>query len=380
MKNFQSSDLIEKLEFYYSHGKNVLLSGHKGVGKTAIISIVLNKLAKKWLYFSGSTLDPFIDFIGIPKEKVNDEGVTTLEFIRPSYMNEEVEAIFIDEYNRSAKKIRNAIMELIQFKSLNGQKFPNLKVVWAGVNPYNPEDEDEIYDVEPIDPAQKDRFQIQIDIPYAMDVKYFTEKFNVKWSKGAAEWWSGLPERIRIKVSPRRVDYALEVYQLGGDIADVLPIESNPSKLLASLKSGGIEKILVDIFMKKDFNKALKFISSENNYQSCSHLMVQNLDWANFFFPLLDEERQISLFFSNKPFQSLILNNPTNYKPLLEMIEKNSLFDTDLRGKVSKVLRKMNGVDVNNFQDASENLKKELVLGENHLKDFFKKEYDAQFI
>lgn len=349
MKTFKSQDLIKKLEFYFDHGKNVLLSGHKGVGKTAIITEVFNRKAKKWLYFSGSTLDPFVDFIGVPKEKVTKTG-STLEFIRPSYMNEEVEAIFIDEYNRSAKKIRNAIMELIQFKSLNGQKFPNLKVIWAGVNPYNADDEEnEIYDVEPIDPAQRDRFQIQINIPYAIDQEYFENKFGQKWSEGACEWWNNLPEKIKKLVSPRRIDYALEVYQIGGEVTDVLPIESNPSKLLASINFGGIEKVITDIFKSKDKKAALKFLENENYYQSCAHLVVQDRDWANFFFPLLDEERQVSLFFGNKKFQDIVFGDAIHYKPLLEIAEHNKLCNDNLLRKIQHILRKMRGINLDDF-------------------------------
>jgi hypothetical protein len=349
MKTFKSQDLIKKLEFYFDHGKNVLLSGHKGVGKTAIITEVFNRKAKKWLYFSGSTLDPFVDFIGVPKEKITKTG-STLEFIRPSYMNDEVEAIFIDEYNRSVKKIRNAIMELIQFKSLNGQKFPNLKVIWAGVNPYNADDEDnEVYDVEPIDPAQKDRFQIQIDIPYAIDEEYFTNKFGQKWAEGTCEWWNNLPEKIKKLVSPRRIDYALEVYQIGGEVTDVLPVESNPSKLLASINFGGIEKVITDIFKSKDKKAALKFLENENYYQSCAHLVVQDRDWANFFFPLLDEERQVSLFFGNKKFQDIVFGDPIHYKPLLETAEHNKLCNDNLLRKIQHILKKMRGINLDDF-------------------------------
>lgn len=349
MKTFKSQDLIKKLEFYFDHGKNVLLSGHKGVGKTAIITEVFNRKAKKWLYFSGSTLDPFVDFIGVPKEKVTKTG-STLEFIRPSYMNDEVEAIFIDEYNRSVKKIRNAIMELIQFKSLNGQKFPNLKVIWAGVNPYNADDEDnEVYDVEPIDPAQKDRFQIQIDIPYAIDEEYFINKFGQKWAEGTCEWWNNLPEKIKKLVSPRRIDYALEVYQIGGEVTDVLPIESNPSKLLASINFGGIGKVITDIFKSKDKKAALKFLENENYYQSCAHLVVQDRDWANFFFPLLDEERQVSLFFGNKKFQDIVFGDAIHYKPLLEIAEHNKLCNDNLLRKIQHILRKMRGINLDDF-------------------------------
>lgn len=349
MKTFKSQDLIKKLEFYFDHGKNVLLSGHKGVGKTAIITEVFNRKAKKWLYFSGSTLDPFVDFIGVPKEKITKAG-STLEFIRPSYMNDEVEAIFIDEYNRSVKKIRNAIMELIQFKSLNGQKFPNLKVIWAGVNPYNADDDDnEIYDVEPIDPAQKDRFQIQIDIPYAIDEEYFTNKFGQKWAEGTCEWWNNLPEKIKKLVSPRRIDYALEVYKIGGEVTDVLPVESNPSKLLASINFGGIEKVITDIFKSKDKKAALKFLENENYYQSCAHLVVQDRDWANFFFPLLDEERQVSLFFGNKKFQDVVFGDAIHYKPLLEIAEHNKLCNDNLLRKIQHILRKMRGINLDDF-------------------------------
>jgi len=348
-KVFNSQDLIKKLEFYFDHEKNVLLSGEKGVGKTAIITEVFNKKAKKWLYFSGSTLDPFVDFIGVPKEKVTKNG-STLEFIRPDYVNDEVEAIFIDEYNRSHKKVRNGTMELIQFKSLNGKKFPNLKVIWVGVNPYNPDDDDnEIYDVEPIDPAQKDRFQVQIDIPYAIDKEYFIKKFGNKWADGTVEWWSNLPAKIKQMVSPRRVDYALEIYKIGGEIVDVLPIESNPSKLLASLNFGGVEKIINDIFKNKDRIGAVKFIENENNYQSCTHMIVQNKNWANFFFPLLDEERQLSLFFGNKKFQDLVFDDVIHYKLLLEIAEHNKLCSEDLLNKIKHVLKKMRGINLDDF-------------------------------
>jgi hypothetical protein len=355
MKTFKSQDLIKKLEFYFDHGKNVLLSGHKGVGKTSIITEVFNRKSKKWLYFSGSTLDPFVDFIGVPKEKVTKTG-STLEFIRPEYMNEEVEAIFIDEYNRSVKKVRNAIMELIQFKSLNGKKFPNLKVVWGGVNPYNPDDEDnEIYDVEPIDPAQKDRFQVQINIPYALDNEYFDNKFGQKWAEGATEWWNNLPEKIKKLVSPRRIDYALEVYQIGGDINDVLPIESNPSKLLASINFGGIEKVITDIFKAKDKKAALEFLVNENYYQSCAHLLVQNKDWSNFFVPFLDEERQLSLFFGNKKFQDIVFGDAIHYKPLLEIAEHNKLCDDSLLRKIQHILKKMRGINLDDFGNTIDN-------------------------
>ena len=151
-----------KLDFWLKKNKNVLLIGNHGVGKTSIVmdgfernGLVLNESYK---IFSGGTLDPWTDFIGIPKKVTNEDGEDHLEYIRPEYMNDKLEAIFMDEYNRTNPKVRNALMELIQFKSINGRKFPNLKVVWAACNP--PSDDDFNYDVEEVDEAQGDRFQI----------------------------------------------------------------------------------------------------------------------------------------------------------------------------------------------------------------------------
>jgi len=55
---------------------NVLLTGSHGVGKTQIIKEVFTKIYGEinigWRYFSASTLDPWVDFIGIPKNYVRE--------------------------------------------------------------------------------------------------------------------------------------------------------------------------------------------------------------------------------------------------------------------------------------------------------------------
>ena len=205
-------NLVDKLKKYFDCGMNVLLTGEHGVGKTSIVRQALEEngliLNESWLYFSGSTLDPWVDFIGIPKE-VEYNGKKCIEIIPPkAFFNEgKIEAIFIDELNRSPSKIRNAILELCQFKSINGRKFPNLKVVWAAINP---DDEENTYDVERLDPAHKDRFHAnQIIVPYACDIEYFTKKYGTDIASASINWWNELPDNVKKQVSPRRLDYAL---------------------------------------------------------------------------------------------------------------------------------------------------------------------------
>lgn len=120
---------------------NVLLTGSHGVGKTQIIKEVFTKIYGEinigWRYFSASTLDPWVDFIGIPKNYVREsDGREVFGIIPPENFTgeENIQAIFFDEINRADPKTLNAIMELIQFRSINGRKFPNLKVIWAARN------------------------------------------------------------------------------------------------------------------------------------------------------------------------------------------------------------------------------------------------------
>lgn len=125
---------------------NILLKGAHGVGKTAMVKAAFDAAGLKWKYYSAATMDPWVDFIGVPKEKVDEHGNAYLDLVRPRDLAaDDVEAIFFDELNRAPKKVRNAVMELIQFKSINGKKFNNLKIVWAAINP---DDEDGTYDVE----------------------------------------------------------------------------------------------------------------------------------------------------------------------------------------------------------------------------------------
>jgi MoxR-like ATPase len=56
---------------------------------------------------------------------LKDEKGSYLELVRPkAFRDDEVQALFFDEFNRSHKNKRNAVMELMQFKSINGRKFP----------------------------------------------------------------------------------------------------------------------------------------------------------------------------------------------------------------------------------------------------------------
>ena len=255
------------LRHYLDLKYNVLFRGQHGVGKTAIISQIFDAKYGEgnWRYFSASTLDPWVDFVGIPKvvEVPEAEGSihtrSVLKMIRPDFIeNDSVKAIFFDEYNRAPDKVLNATMELIQFKSINGHKLRNLDVIWASINP---DDDEDTYTVNHIDPAQLDRFQIHIDVPYTVDKDYFLKKYPTV-GQIFLDWWDGLTDDTKFLVSPRRLDYAADAYLNDCRIEDVLPKISLPKKLRDMLKALPFTAQIRDI---NSLDDASKFLADHNN-------------------------------------------------------------------------------------------------------------------
>lgn len=303
-KEKQMSDLkSEKLDFWIKNNYNVLFVGKHGVGKTSIIKSAFERAGLRWKYFSASTLDPWVDLVGVPKEIQTEEG-NYLDLVRPKeFQYDEVDAVFFDEFNRSHKKVRNAVMELLQFKSINGKKFNNLKIVWAAVNPSDEEGE---YDVEKIDPAQEDRFQIKVEVPYKPVESYFNHVYGKENSRAAITWWNELPEPEKNKISPRRLDYALDIYVKEGDLRDVLPESSNVPKLLATLKFGPISDKLSKFYKDGNTADAALFLSNENNYNSALEWILKTKERRSFFVPLLENEKIASLLQKDSVFNTII--------------------------------------------------------------------------
>lgn len=305
----------KKLVFCAKNNFNVLLVGDAGVGKTALIKEAFESCNLKWKYFSAATMDPWVDFIGVPKEVEDVNGDKYLDLIRMKGLDR-VEALFFDELNRSHKKIRNAVMELIQFKSINGHKFPNLKIVWAAINP---EDEEETYDVEKLDPAQKDRFHVVFEIPYKVNVNYFRNKFG---NNGiiAAEWWEKIPLKNKRNIlSPRRLDYALEYYTKMGDIRDIIPNSFNVNELLLKLSNDIIEEDLDEIFRTKNVEKAREVMEDF----STQKIIIENLNSdlkKAFFLQFADFEIISSLMEKNNYFQ-IVLNNSLNNEKFTNIVK-----------------------------------------------------------
>lgn len=261
--------------------------------------VYITKLSKALEWFG--TFAVFRDkLVELSAQKINgNHRITSIEDCIP----EPVYDITVDEYenfaieggifvHNSPKKVRNAVMELIQFKSINGHKFNNLKVVWAAINPH---DEEETYDVEKLDPAQVDRFHVLYEVPSVPDKDFFYATYGVDMGKAAIEWWSAIPDKARKLVSARRLQYVLDCYRAGGDIKYLVHKSTLPSKLLMVLNSGSLIEKLKAILAAKD-DKALRtFLKKDNHFDVAVDLMKNDFNAIEAIVPFVDEERLMRL-------------------------------------------------------------------------------------
>jgi hypothetical protein len=191
--------LEKKLLIYAENDLNVLLIGSHGIGKSTIVKAIAERLGLRFKYYSSSTLDPFADLVGIP---VPDKDKNTINFCRPIDL-EEAEFVFFDELNRAHPRVLNTVLEIIQFKSINGTPLKNLKMVWAAINPPG-----EDYQVEELDPALIDRFHMHISMEPTIHIPYLKNKMATEIAVALRDWWhDDLTDEMRKVVTPRRIEY-----------------------------------------------------------------------------------------------------------------------------------------------------------------------------
>jgi hypothetical protein len=214
-KGIGMSSLTQKLKTYAEHQLNVMLIGSHGIGKSTIVKTIAEELGMRFKYYSSSTLDPFADLVGIPTP---DKEAEVLKFYRPKDL-EEAEFVFFDELNRAHPRVLNAVLEIVQFKSVNGYKLPNLKMVWSAINP--PGDD---YQVEELDPALIDRFHIYIKMKPEINLDYLKTKMRPEVAGMLKDWWENQCDKEQQRLlTPRRIEYLGFMISSGIPWRDAMP-------------------------------------------------------------------------------------------------------------------------------------------------------------
>lgn len=205
---------VKSLKAYIGAEFNVIISGVHGVGKTAKLQEACSQLGLQMKYYSASTLDPYTDLTGIP---VPNQETKTVEYFRPREVDE-AEVIFFDELNRADPKTLNAVFEIIQFRSINGERLPKLKCVIAAINPVSEE-----YTTDELDVALMDRFDVFLQADPEIEVGYFTNKFGDRLGSAAVSVWRehedtrtdkrSSSSNAVVYISPRRMDKITAAFQ-----------------------------------------------------------------------------------------------------------------------------------------------------------------------
>jgi hypothetical protein len=248
--------MIPKAAQYYNAGMNVLLIGLHGVGKTEAILDMCREENVVLKYYSCSTLDPFTDLVGVPTPRMYCTGcrvhyattaitcpldsshgdlIESLKMVRPHEIDM-AELLFFDEFNRADEKTQNAVFEIIQFRSINGERLPHVKACWAAMNP-----PDGDYKVSDLDPALIDRFDVFIDINPKPSVAYMQQTLPKPIAQALFSWWSEHNQARRgldNYISPRRLMKIGQVHQATGDFRPAIPkwIACDKTKLGALLE------------------------------------------------------------------------------------------------------------------------------------------------
>lgn len=322
----QAEMKTEHIEFAYKFKRNLIVIGNHGTGKTGMVLSTLKRILPEnevCLYLNAATLDVWTDFVGVPfksAEKVN--GKEYLEFIRRiEFAKGNIGAIVIDEVNRTAhKKIEAALMEIVQFGTINGE-YVNANgirpVVYAMANPPGR------YHVNEMDPAFFSRFTLKLKANPNPDYTFFAEKFGDEMGTGLVNWYMSEDDGVKELVSPRDLEELGHVIRDGGLIAAkwCLPSNCNLQKLRGFLGNVRGNVSYSDLFASGDRKTAREFMykDSKNNLAELytEIELANNEAFIKFFVGLLDEEDFALQMSTNDTIYNCVLANVEEFQKQL---------------------------------------------------------------
>lgn len=140
----------------------MFIGGH-GIGKSKLIEqLAKDDDAEFITLFLGQAADAG-DIIGLPTriEHTDDDGNSYFitDFAPPKWWPRNMGKkyyLFLDEFNRMKPEMGQCVMDLVLNRKLNGRNLPSNTRIIAAINPL----EDGYYQVEELDPALMDRFNV----------------------------------------------------------------------------------------------------------------------------------------------------------------------------------------------------------------------------
>jgi hypothetical protein len=140
------------------------------------------------------------------------------------------------------------------------------------------------------------------------------------------------------KVSPRRLQYALDIYLERGDMRDVLPPSCNVNKLIQILKNGPITDRLDFVMNARSISGAKKMMENENDFDSAIKYILKSTDYLDFYGPLLPNEKISALLDSSDDFCNHAITSISKH-PVFHKICKD-VMEANQNAKLCKKIRR----------------------------------------
>jgi len=258
----------EKLKFWASNRKHLLMLGYSGVGKTAMTMAFFKENGLSFDTNVAQWSIPLLDFVGT----------------KPT----EASVLFFDNLNdQTALQAAN---EIIALRRWRGQEISPAACVWGCYTTAYDDVKENSVDT----PATLEgRFEVVVAIPTRVDLDWFTERFGKTMAFSALTWWDNLPYEEKMKVTPRRLEQALQMYLDKGDIRDVLPMTCNASYLMAAISSGPIADKLDELIATNNVAEAAIQASSFHIGNAWNHICAKP-ERMDFFLPLIPYEKLLT--------------------------------------------------------------------------------------
>lgn len=330
--------VLMKTEFWAKHGKNVLLMGLSGVGKTSIIRESLEHFGYKFgedvAYYSTHSSD----FVGDPtKAKVilfddlNDplaqKAAQEVSGLRV-WKGVPVTGCVWGAYTITTKEVE---VELPKLKS---------PVVYDTRARFSkPEKQTEFIQEKVNCPLEvQSCFEVKIEVPCRPESTYLKEQFGERIATAAIQWWDELSDEYKDLVSPRTLTQALVNYKNRGDMRDILPVNSNVSKLTNLLNTGPISEKLEELMKVNDDVATKNFLENGNNFGAALKFIPRSETLMKYFLPLLSEEKLGILMNDDDKVCNFIIENSATIPVFKDVCKK--IIDVNVNVRLSKKIRR----------------------------------------
>jgi hypothetical protein len=252
---------------------------------------------------------------------ITASGEEVTRMVPPEQLSTNIRAIYVDEFNRAPKEARNGFMELLQTKGVNGRRFKNLEVVWTSINP----SQDSAYDVEIMDPAQEDRFQAHVSLPYDVVDAHFIKKFGENVGVAAVNWWRNMPLEQKLLCSPRRLEEAVDAIIEDDDIKYYLSDKLPRATLFKAVQDRRVKDSIRLIIETMSEDELPGYFTAQRVIDHAAFFKGAQALFKTKVIPYLTESAVSELF-----------NRALETNGLSDLLIRNGMFTPDMKPKIEK--------------------------------------------